>query len=420
MKYKGWIPVASGFLSFTNIRGQIIPVRCAKPPEIKGSFDDGHVPCVISSTRTLIDRPFGPAWAFVSSSDDKYDFECRATKIRDNGDDALTGVVIAHPRIESRGAELIKKESNIRLGVHKACLCWVIKFHLLRNGFVTLDWGDSPRADIAEIFDTSEMSLDEAERLLTFETFSFLKDLIHNHKFHSIDDDSIIVPVLVADDNDEQWKDVTAKNLHRAIVSSLRNTPARLELTNALGKLCYLRTFLQIADTNFCRRLLASFDNLERGIRARLEREAFESSGWQVFQGIWLSILLAAIATLITLFQLFQIPCIDGLADTERCASTFHIPPVAVQLTDSLLANWTGVALGLFGILSLIGYLASRKPIFDLYSQRMGGETWDWHLVRFFYGLALTQGKYLAFIWLTIFTFSMLGLLAYAIASLVR
>lgn len=418
MKYKGWIPVASGFLSFTNIKGQIIAGRCEEPPTIVGSFDDGL--CTITSTRTLIDRPFGPAWAFFSSTDFKYDFECRARKISTGDEDSLAGIIIAHPRIERESASHVKRDPSPRLGIHAASLCWVIGFQLSRNGCLTLDWGNSPREDIAQIFDVSEIGLEDAEKLLTFETFSFLKDLIHTHKFHSVDDDSIVVPVVVANDTDEGWKDVTARNIHRAVVSSLRNGPGRLELTNALGKLCYLRTFLGIAKTKFSSQLLDSLENFERGVKARLEQESFKYSGWQVLQEMWLSILLALIATLITLFQLFQIPCIRGLTDVGSCKEVFQIQPLAIGLTKLLLLNWISVASGLFIVLCLVGYLASRKSIQELCSQRMGGETWDWHLIRFFYGLALTQGRYMAIFWLTIFAITMLALLGFAIASLIR
>lgn len=413
MKYKGWIPVASGFLSYTNIRGQIIPGRCSEPPTIEGSPDDGRFQ--ISSTRSLIDKP-----SALASADDQYDFVCRAERADQNGEERLAGIIFAYPRVERRTAETVLKDQNIRPGVHRVCLGWAIAFTLCRNGFVTLDWGDTTREQIEWIFDTDDIPADQAERLLTFESFSFLKDLAHNHKFHSIDDDSIVVPIPVTSDSDESWKDWTARSIHRAVVSSFRNHPARIELANAIGKICYLRTFLKLANTPFCQQMLESLDNLNRAIDARMQRESVHSGGWEVFKSVWLSIFLAAIATLVTLVQLLQIPCIETLGGATGCKTVFHVQPSTIRVADFLLSNLTSAAVVLFVVLASIGYLATRRSMLDLLSQRMGGETFDWYLLRFVYGLALTKGKYMAFFWLTLFAAFILSLLGVAIVSVLR
>jgi hypothetical protein len=142
----------------------------------------------------------------------------------------------------------------------------------------SLNWGDLAPDQIGLIVDLTDADVGLFEKLLTFETFSFLKDLIHNHKFHGTSDDSIVVPVKVTDDSDERWRDETARNIHRAIISSVRNLPAQLELTNALGKICYLRTFLSISKTRYCDQLSASLENLERSVETRLTRESFVST----------------------------------------------------------------------------------------------------------------------------------------------
>lgn len=255
--------------------------------------------------------------------------------------------------------------------------------------------------------------------LLTFETFSFLKDLIHNHKFHSVDDDSIVVPIKIKDACDEHWKDETARSIHRAIISALRNSPSRLELTNALGKICYLRTFLSLGNTTFCKALLKSLDNLEKSIEVRLEGRVLSTSAWDVIRSTWITILLACVATAMTLVQLFQIPCIRGMSHNENCSSAFMLPSSAVWLTDALLSNWTTFFVGIFVTLCLIGYLANRRSILELYSQRTGSERWDWHVMRFFYGLALTKGKYMALLWLTMLAGAMWLIMGFLIYSLV-
>lgn len=421
MKYKGWIPVASGFLSFSNIRGQVITGRCQDAPAFNGSLDSIGSDCQITSTRTLIDRPLGALRSVLGSIDERYDFELRASRHSlCDGDEMLEGCVIAHPKYNRDDAAYVRKQDKPRPGIYADCLCWVVNFQLTRDGCITLDWGDLRSGSISKIVDVAPEDEEAAERLLTFETFSFLKDLIHNHKFHSIDDDSIVVPIKVTSDNDCTWKDETARNLHRAIISSLRSTPAQLELTNALGKLGYLNTFLRIAGTNFSNKLLASLDNLEKTIQARLQQQSFFTGAADVIKSTWITILLACIATAMTLFQLLQIPCIEGLNNGADCKVSFSVPSSAIWLTSTLLENWITFFIGIFVTLCSLGYLACRRAILELYSQRTGSDELDWHIMRFFYGLALTQGKYMALFWLTILAAALLSLIGYIIYSLIR
>lgn len=421
MKYRGWIPVASGFLSFSNIKGQLIAGRCEEPPEIDGTLESIDKGCRITSTRTLIDRPLGGLRSVFASLDERYDFELRATRRQCvELDEALVGTVIAHPRIERDGASSLKSKTLIAPGIYRECLCWVINFELSRDGCITLDWGSTETSSFGAIVEVPQGDEAAAERLLTFETFSFLKDLIHNHKFHGIDDDSIVVPIKINNEEDDQWKDETARNLHRAIISSLRSRPAQLELTNALGKLGYLRTFLTLAKTPFTKRLLDSLENLERTVEVRLQQEGFLTSAADVVKSTWITIILALVATSMTFVQLLQIPCINGLNKDEKCAATFGLPDSALWIANTVLSNWTTVFIGTFAILNALGYLACRKSILELYSQRTGSDEWDWHLMRFFYGLALTQGKYIAFIWLTVLTSIILSLIGFVIYSLIQ
>ena len=440
MKFKGWIPVASGFLSFTNIRGQIITGRCSEAPKfLEGSFDTPGNLCVISSTRALIDRPFG-----ASVGNEKFEFECHATRhvrqqltisrstplsshsrgipsIQHLQEEALEGYVIAYPNALKDEAEGLNR-NNINPGVHEYYACWVLAFTLERNGVITLDWGDLPTGAISKIVDTGNTPEGEeaAIMMLTFETFSFLKDLIHNHKFHSIDDDSIVVPYKVADDADESWKDETARSIHRAIVSSLRNSPAQYELTNALGKSCYLRTFLAISGTTLSKTMLESLENLEKTIETRLTRKSFETSAWDAISSTAMTIIIALAATALTLVQLLQLPCIEGLSDDTACEKTFSLSKTAFDITEFLLTYWSYTAVTMSIAFFFFGYLACRRSILELYSVRTGSEGWDWHIMRFFYGLALTQGRYMAFFWLSVFALAMLGLFGFWLYSILK
>lgn len=388
---------------------------------MEGSLDSLNKPCVIKSTRTLIDRPFGALRSVFGSIDERYDFELRASRQpTSSGDEKLVGTVIAHPKYNRDDAAFVKQRSNPAPGIYPACLCWVINFELSRDGCIALDWGNLKAGSVSTIVDTDPEEEEAAERLLTFETFSFLKDLIHNHKFHSVDDDSIVVPIKVKDDDDPYWKDETARNLHRAIISSLRSNPAQLELTNAMGKLGYLNTFLTIANTEFAKKLQSSLGNLEKTIQARLQQQSFLTGAAEVFKSTWITILLAIVATAMTMLQLLQIPCIEGLSKSSECHTPFKIPDSAISLASTLLENWMAFFVGIFALLCGLGYMASRKAILELYSQRTGSDEWDWHIMRFFYGLALTKGKYMAFFWLTVLAVVIMGLIAYIIQSLLR
>lgn len=422
MTYKGWIPVASGFLSFSNIRGQIIDGRCHDEPEMEGALD---LPsgCVYRSTRYLIDRPLASIRLVpFFSSDERYDFECRMRIQASGKDDVLVGKVIAHPSIEAHSAELIKNEINPSPGVYRNCLGWVVDFELDRTGCISIDWGSLKAGDVAQIVDLEDGAIPEeqAELMLTFESFSFLKDLIHSHKFHSVDDDSIVVPFKVPANDDVVWRDETAKNIHRAIVSSLRNSPGQIELTNSLGKICYLKTFLGFASTPFSKSLAESLPNLEKTVEIRLQARSIRAGSRDFVTTTWVAVCLALLATALPLIQLLQMPCIKGLTLSESCSASFLISPLALSLVGFVLENWTGAMATCLGVLLFIGYIAVRPSIINLYSHRTGNESFDWQVMRLFYGLALTRGRYIALFWVTILFVIVVSLLCVFLAFVIR
>lgn len=419
MKYKGWIPVASGFLSFTNIRGQVIAGRCSTAPSMTGSLDKVGEICVIKSKRTLIDRPLESLRSAIRRRDESYSFECRAAREEIKGEEHLVGVVIAHPSAKANEAERVKAVCDIKPGVYERSSCWVIAFKLARNGCIELDWGSLRPGEISKIVDIQPGEEQTAEKLLTFESFSYLKDLIHNHKFHSIDDDSIVVPVKVDAPHDNCWMDTTARSLHRAIISSVRSGSTYHDLSNALGKTAYLRTFLSLSPSNFCKEMLQSLGNLETTIEIRLNRQEAESNIRDTVKNTWTTIVLACVATAMTLFQLIQIPCIEGLSKDDSCDVTFKVSKEVISSTYILLDNWSVFFVGTFALLCLIGYGTSRRAILDLYSLRTGNEKWDWHVMRFLYGFALTNGTYMALLWLTILFGVIAGLIGVAVYGLI-
>lgn len=123
---------------------------------------------------------------------------------------------------------------------------WITSFQLDRKGIVTLDWGNCDADSILEIIDSEffNVSAQEAQDRLTFQTYLFLKDFIHSHKFHNGDDDSILVPYRIETDDDVSWYDKTARNLHASIVTAMRGR--RFDVLNAMGQISYLDAFLQL------------------------------------------------------------------------------------------------------------------------------------------------------------------------------
>src|SRR4030065_435767 len=104
----------------------------------------------------------------------------------------------------------------------------VVDFSLYRDGITELSYqGINP-----------ECAYD-----FVLEAYSFLKDLVHSHKFHQHDDDAIIVPYPVINDTDTKWIEKTIRNLHKSIVSIYRNTNYQADLINAIGRLSYLESF---------------------------------------------------------------------------------------------------------------------------------------------------------------------------------
>lgn len=335
--YKSWIPNVSGYLSFSNIKGVKIPGR-AGHAQTCNQLSNDSIGCIHSlQKRNLSDTIYS---AF--DRDGMFWYVLSASVQNINGEELLDGKIYTYPLESLNHAEklLIEEFGNAAdqkavadnlIEVRKTHLSTrVVEFKLYRDGII-------------ELFCDVSYSKNADDFML--EAYSFLKDLVHSHKFHSYDDDAIIVPYPVKSPSDTDWSKKTVKNLHKSIVSTYRNRTYKADIINAIGRLSYLESFLYILS----KKKTAHFQGVinTAALRASLETKLcsveLDGNGKAIFLQVYVPIFLAIIALLVGMTQLLQLPCINGLTFSEGGACThggFNLPDSAYKFAQFGLENW--------------------------------------------------------------------------------
>ncbi len=416
-KYRGWLPVLSGFISFRNASGQTIAERCRMPvvwgdlAEPDGlnvkqlrELKDDAIPSI--SWRPFRDRLPANTGVFI--------FSMRAVWA-DSCEKAIKGFVYARPApLDSVCAESLDNEIPPMGGVVQDANGWVLEFSLDRSGVIDLSWGDSSQDAVLEIIDTDFYNIDasDAAARLTFQTYLFLKDFVHSHKFHNGDDDSILIPYKVSNSEDTSWYEKTARNLHASIVTSMRG--GRFDIINAIGQISYLRTLMGLAETigvNFTAFNPQSLDILLEGCQAKLERIKLVESESTSLGGIILTLLFSFVAVLIAMLQLLQIPCISAFAKGDSC-SIFAVSPFALMAATFVLVNWAWSVICVYFAVLVILYIFFKRALHDVVSQRIGHRRFDWIILRPVFGTLLGDyGRTFASFWVVVFSLLILFLL---------
>lgn len=424
--YRGWLPVLSGYISFRNASGQMIAQRCRMPFVWGGlSHPDGlHVQQLRELKDELVpSASWNPFRNLLPASTGMFLFSMQTSWV-DESENAICGLVYARPASpDSKCERGVNDVIPPMTGVVPETNGWILEFSVGRAGVIDLSWGNFNLEAALDIIDTefTEVTAKEAAARLAFQTYLFLKDYIHSHKFHNGDDDSILIPYQITDNDDTTWYEKTARNLHASVVTSMRG--GRFDVINAIGQISYLRTFLSLAKRNgasFPAINRKSLDVLLAGCEAKLERIKLVEAESTSLGGIILTLLFSFVAVLIAMLQLLQIPCIDIFAIKGGC-SLFTVNPFAFQVADFVLGNWLWSVAGVYACVLIILFVFFRRSIHDIISQRIGHRRLDWIVLRPIFGSLLgDHGRIAASIWVILLSLIVLALLWTGIVASIR
>lgn len=124
----------------------------------------------------------------------------------------------------------------------RAFSLFTCNFELQRNGICTLTNLDIIEYDtnVSSAFDDGEHTTDQQAYN---QVFYFLKDIFHNHKFHSPDYDTLTQAYRFDKDNERSWAIETLKNFYR---SAIHFSPE-----DSLGIIYYARALKDIINSDF-------------------------------------------------------------------------------------------------------------------------------------------------------------------------
>ena len=345
--YKAWVPNVSGTISFSNIKGSSIPRRVRAPTTTNG-LDSGEN-LITYQERNLSDKPF--------SRFDEYGVMCylliAKTENIGVGSKILTGKILTYPKYAlpedqkktikylcNRGY-FSKNKTDLWCALaedwlKESSVCIEIFFCLEENGFVTLEHADEKNSYLNESLKST----------LIFESFSFLKDLVHSHKFHNSDHDSIVVPYLLSASDASSWIKNSIENIHKAIICTYRNSRRSKDIKNAIGMLAYLTSLQNIAKKA---KVLPEYsevidtNSLQSSLEAkRMMLESVESNRSAAFY-FFIPTYFAAVGIIISMAQLLQVPCIYDLQDSEtikKCPRVFYLQSGVVDFVEGMLSGW--------------------------------------------------------------------------------
>lgn len=367
--YISWIPNVSGCLSFSNIKGKGIPGRAKCPLTINLMGDESKQFVYSLQIRNLSDK----IHARLDSGGLLYYMLSAHVEQGSNDQDLLKGHIYTYPKLSlDKGAKSLIKSfqrcnsdpTNIvqqlitNRKTHASTV--IVDFELSRDGVVELNY----KGDSTTIEDT-----------FILEAYSFLRDLIHAHKFHRYDDDSIVVPYGGISVSDRKWAERTVKNLHRSIVSTYRNTNYEDDIIRAIGRVSYLESFQEtLRSRKITTRFAVNTATLRSSLEAKLKSIESNGAGKEIALNIFVPTFLTLLAFLIGMSQLLQVPCIEGLTyNSETCKQgSFRLPDFAIDVLRLELENWGRIAVSLPIVTALIIFFTHRASVYHWLTQQLG------------------------------------------------
>ncbi len=450
MRLQGWIPTVSGYLSFKSARNANIPGRCTYLQFLNSLTPGANGEIWSLQKRNLSDRPFDidtPGIGRLRVFGGSRKISCLFAGTHDQGGadgtpvNKLSGVVVFVPRmyqniLESLWENLAPKDDtaarrsllDLQQLVQKFVDGQIRDVNLPRSLFLVAQL-EVERNGTAEVR-VDEKRLAEHEdavlRRFAFEVFSFAKDLLHTHKFHSVHDDAIVVAYDVDEPENGagNWQLRTAKNLHRSVVSTLQTASEAHVLLDALGRLAYLDSFL----TSHASALRAGSFNtgqLRTVIQTKLDLAAqtiaYQSSRRQLAP----TLMFAMAAVLVALFQLLQLPCIDGLSYVKpdagaasSCAQVFKVDKGLISKVGLLLTHLGDVWLFSVVAAGLLWIYGGSFSLRRWHHAQLGRCTWTGWILRVLLGATITSGRLAALAWVGALLCGVVGLMIYLIRPL--
>lgn len=408
--HKAWIPNVSGNISFSNIKGQSIPGRAKSP------LTFNELGKVKRSIHSLQIRNLSDAIYAALDPGGQLQFLLIAKIETDSSCEILCGEILIYPEQELTPEDKVqlkcfKKPVLDERAISTLAKDWknkdatiIINFELTRDGFAKFVYSGSNTKD---------------ESSFVLESYSFLKDLVHSHKFHRHDDDAIVVPYKVDSEQDTKWVTSTIRNIHKSIVSTYRNTNYGNDLINALGRLSYLESLQTIAEKKLSVTPPINVATLRTSLETRLISISEKENRKTIFFQFSIPIILSLAAILITMAQLLQVPCIDGLSAGSSCKQdgvpfAFKLSGNSIHIVQSLLTNWGNIAVGLpFVTVFLVIYLYTPSV------NRWLSHQWGYGLIGWFlrstFSIAASDkfGRVLATAWVLMFL-AVIGFLLFA------
>jgi hypothetical protein len=374
--YRAWVPTVAGYLTFSSLGNVRIPGRVFGQDQKRTPQLDGT--CYLSAyqIRNLSDGLKIGAWN-ADPKDGRHFYLLQAVIASPTSTEkTVKGYIFSAPSLHkdvlsslyAADFDSVKtlaalnnlKAINSALPSHEQ-YATALTFTLHSDGCIEM---------IPECNTDTESELG---RGLALEAYSFVRDLMHKHKFHSLSDDAVLWPIPCQSTDDLHWRDETMRNLHRSVITSFRNT-SQINCLEALGKLSYLESFIAVSKNKLLSNSNEKINNLPsintQALRCAIEsardhhvaeRELKISSknlSWAIFALL--------VPLLFVLVQLLQLPCIEGLSyEKDKCTKyMFSVPHTFMMFVQSLMFQIDKVAvLSVFFSLLIWAYLVRSRLV---------------------------------------------------------
>lgn len=325
--FAGWIPNASGRLSFRQIGETLHPTR-----SVSVNFKTKNARHIIAfQKRNLSDSLFSGITDLVSGRTGSFWFMIIGSDISQNarGSNKVNGSVLIFSTKQSwkRHKNIIRQSMNdIRQSILSADLdrahlqfraakriCYAaadIKscFQIFRNGEFFIS---SPRFRDTKIEDQSSKYAAEKGHDFRYwianQMYFFIRDICHNHQHHEANTDTVIV-LQERDSFDTRWRENIIYSLFHFVVKLRRENDER-HLNQALGILAYADAYIGITglknspNLSYQRQALTSSISAKIGEIVAIDRKmdsarSISNSHRALYFGFW-AILFAIIAMLV-------------------------------------------------------------------------------------------------------------------------
>lgn len=382
--YVGWIPNVSGYLSYSHIGGMPIRNKTFReslyPPTKFLNHSEEPTYISLLQERNLSDRPtLGPITR--STARGRFTFLLQAELHWAGAVRTLKGFVFCIPMQHSSELDALHKRAQqganpgnfasetahvlADLGARFPEAFFAMRFDLHDDGIIELHTAFNKSTDARN------------QRVMPFEAYSFVKDVLHRHKFHSASDDALLELAPCALQDGRTWSNLVARNLHRSVISSFRSASPSSHV-DGLGQLSYLESFLRILEKRQIKDVPDfSFDSLRSALEAHQNRAALERDELSTITTFALSMLAIALPILFVCLQLLQIPCIEGLNKTADCtAASFSIPPKIIDVAAIVLRKLDWLIVGLIVVVACVLLYLGRHRFLSLGSSKINLSSW--------------------------------------------